>query len=821
MAAGRACPWVHSMPPSAERALDSVLSSEDKGATAAKLLLVGRRGATSFTLVELRPSAAGQERVKTVVSLGHRLTCSLCSGDRAAEACCKHSMFVLHRVLGLASTDPLLWQLSFTDAEIERLLASASARGQGPGRSAPAESGATGSSGDMPPHARSLGKGSVASGRRALEPGESCPICMDTMSPEDALVGCEQCYNLVHNRCMRVWAEHKQASGDAVSCPLCRANWGTKADPSRLRRDAAEHLKRHPPAVHRGVRCGSCGRGPIVGRRFRCLQCPEAASGPARHRAASHSRGLDLCSECFFAGAHPEHVFLCRATATQLPTSFRAYLDTPFAPADVASGGKKASRRQRRSLASRHGSLPAGRTDDLTTWSGWEVAERRGPALAGLRSASAFLRARRPAHSASATSASSASAAAMLELQSRELTPSDYELLLSLDGGALTLVQHLCSGFDCCAGDEPLPCAMCSTLIPVLDEGTASALVRHCGRAGGAAAPGASAPAPPSRVGRVLPCGHCVHEECLRGQLASRDLACPACQAAAPPDPSPGIVDEARHVASRRSESVPWRALLFPGLLHRPKPARSEPRVPATAAGFCKDAPAAPPSVAGHPLHLAGQGHRTPSATGQRGRGRAGVRPDKSSARGRLIGRSMPKRKGTEPTGELPQLVGRCLSGLAMLPASGRPETNRLQSPFGSGQGQPCSSARLLRERAEEPLARASTDRRLASGAPPRQAANGTRATSRTLASAAAQPPAIATRMSTMQVVGSAKTPPLRSPREATGGAGWPLELPSRRAPRAGRTIRSIHTPSVALSDGGGGLPELNLAVGGSALRRA
>jgi len=47
----------------------------------------------------------------------------------------------------------------------------------------------------------------------------------------------------------------------------------------------------HPPDefVHFGVGCDSCGAFPIVGRRYRCTDCPEAV-------------GYDLCALCMAMG---------------------------------------------------------------------------------------------------------------------------------------------------------------------------------------------------------------------------------------------------------------------------------------------------------------------------------------------------------------------------------------------------------------------------------------------------------------------------------------------------------------------------------------
>ena len=49
---------------------------------------------------------------------------------------------------------------------------------------------------------------------------------MDDMTVDETLTWCRfSCGSSVHNKCMKVWAEHKVSSGDRVTCPLCRQEW--------------------------------------------------------------------------------------------------------------------------------------------------------------------------------------------------------------------------------------------------------------------------------------------------------------------------------------------------------------------------------------------------------------------------------------------------------------------------------------------------------------------------------------------------------------------------------------------------------------------
>ena len=49
---------------------------------------------------------------------------------------------------------------------------------------------------------------------------------MCDMTVDEVLSWCQfSCGKSVHNKCMRVWAEHKATTGDKVTCALCRQDW--------------------------------------------------------------------------------------------------------------------------------------------------------------------------------------------------------------------------------------------------------------------------------------------------------------------------------------------------------------------------------------------------------------------------------------------------------------------------------------------------------------------------------------------------------------------------------------------------------------------
>lgn len=53
---------------------------------------------------------------------------------------------------------------------------------------------------------------------KAVEEGDSCPVCYDDMTGEAQLLGCPTCKNNIHRQCMEVWLERN------VTCVYCRSD---------------------------------------------------------------------------------------------------------------------------------------------------------------------------------------------------------------------------------------------------------------------------------------------------------------------------------------------------------------------------------------------------------------------------------------------------------------------------------------------------------------------------------------------------------------------------------------------------------------------
>lgn len=282
--------------------------------------------------------------------------------------CALPSRFVLVRVLRVPVTNPLTWQLSLVDWELDEVLRCADASRFKMARPAPAPA-------SRP--AKPLAPGEVP--RRPLDPDEPCPICYEDMSDlgesaELLLVHCKfGCGRNVHGRCMRVWQDHQASSGwgarapacsaervrtkplyhplqlsseRELTCPLCRAGWGpfTWTQPRMLpERRRAPLPPLRDELAHPGTTCGACKKQPIVGRRYRCLIC----------------QSYDLCEACFDSGSHPAHPFYVQHTPDSepveaersLPPEKKAAAPSSSSSSAAAPGTGEGSRQGRRPAA--------------------------------------------------------------------------------------------------------------------------------------------------------------------------------------------------------------------------------------------------------------------------------------------------------------------------------------------------------------------------------------------------------------------------------------------------------------------------------------
>ncbi len=256
-----------------------------------RFFLVQRPGPTGFVLQE-----EGSE-TKTKVLIGSRVTCSCPKCDISRDVCV-HTLFVMLRVLGVPPNNPLVWQGSLLDRELDELIHCGNRLGQKPKPKSKGQKDKAEGSGGPP-------------ARRPIDPDERCPICFDPLieAQEKELLSCASCGNSLHGRCIYVWARHQESVDRKVTCPLCRGDWGEvkwsrdyACDKSGVPKKESARDSRSKDTFF-GSSCGKCGKSPLQGKRFSCVIC----------------RHFDLCEACFEAGVHSAHPFVVQEDPSEEP----------------------------------------------------------------------------------------------------------------------------------------------------------------------------------------------------------------------------------------------------------------------------------------------------------------------------------------------------------------------------------------------------------------------------------------------------------------------------------------------------------------------
>ena len=284
------------------------------------------------------PCAGGGRRGRKTfrVLIGSRVSCT-CQRRAAEPEVCVHTLFVLTRVLRVPPSNPIVWQLSLIDRELEEVMKCSLAAGKGGGRGGRAAAAAPGSSGARPRGAAGAGAGDGV--RHKPEDDGPCPICYEEMAGElpQRLVFCAGCGHNVHGRCLHVWANHQASIGKDLSCPMCRRSWeGFKWNPAFAADPRARAGRRAPVEsaadaaarrenTHYGTSCGSCRVSPLQGARYRCAICEH----------------FDLCSACFEKGVHDLHLFTVQEApgAAEVPAERAAPQKGAADPRAAAGGG--------------------------------------------------------------------------------------------------------------------------------------------------------------------------------------------------------------------------------------------------------------------------------------------------------------------------------------------------------------------------------------------------------------------------------------------------------------------------------------------------
>lgn len=274
--------------------------------------------AASDGVLETPPDPSAESRTYKV-SVGDNQMCTC--GDKEL---CIHILFVMLKVFRVEVGNPLIWQKSLLDTEISKIISdrerfqSRQAAPQVPPTVAVTAKYVPFSTLSCCCHFSPISVNRAAPQerrvtRKPLVAGETCPICMDDMTVDEALSWCKySCGSSVHNKCMRVWAEHKCTSGDKVTCPLCRQEWRPEQVRPLVFADAS--------FSKRACACGRmclrhCGKKLLLRRALRNPVRSAASPPPAQHLAIRS-----------FTLSHPApHVERHRCMETFIVASFARY----------------------------------------------------------------------------------------------------------------------------------------------------------------------------------------------------------------------------------------------------------------------------------------------------------------------------------------------------------------------------------------------------------------------------------------------------------------------------------------------------------------
>jgi E3 ubiquitin-protein ligase ZSWIM2 len=198
-------------PPAAVVAMVAELMDEGR-----RMLLVQTVGPTVFIVKE------DSSDTKYKVIVGSRQMCNC--RQSCSESLCIHILFVMMKVLRVPRDNPVVWQLSLTDNEVDQALSGSLGRQRVEVRHAFMKRKEKRGGGEEKTEEE------LGVTRLQLQEDEVCPICLDPMKADEPLTYCKkQCGNNIHIECALEYAQHKVSCRDKITCPLCRVEWGSMA----------------------------------------------------------------------------------------------------------------------------------------------------------------------------------------------------------------------------------------------------------------------------------------------------------------------------------------------------------------------------------------------------------------------------------------------------------------------------------------------------------------------------------------------------------------------------------------------------------------
>eukprot|EP00347_Sterkiella_histriomuscorum_P013158 403365789 len=257
-----------------------------------RMYLVQENGPTKLVLED-------SEHKKFKVQIGSEVTCT-CGGGKLEH--CAHTIYALNKIFKISDGDPLLWQLSYLDSEISRILQNRlSAQSTNAQRLREIEEQKLVKYKD----GKKIDKREKVS-RQKLDAEETCCVCYEVMKEEENLTFCKYgCGRNIHTDCIEVWVKHKLSVAQKITCPLCRIDWGPNAldDLKEETKNFKEHQKekkskksKNDDNADRSFKCYCCKRTLIYEAKLQCVLCAN----------------VEICKLCFSGKYHDHHDFMMR-----------------------------------------------------------------------------------------------------------------------------------------------------------------------------------------------------------------------------------------------------------------------------------------------------------------------------------------------------------------------------------------------------------------------------------------------------------------------------------------------------------------------------
>lgn len=219
-----------------------------------------------------------QEDEKHCVTLSNKLTCTCNSGGER----CVHSLFALIKVFKIEWTSHLIFQQTYSEANIDEILASRFKK-KGSTSKTPGQEKSKKFDYLRKKREQKNQKKKKNKEKREIDPEDPCSVCYENLETETLnLYSCKTCKNHFHVDCMIKWTKHQMAPGSSSSgnknnkprCPMCRAGLETSHPLFLQKLESLQLQFKKKEYFHKGKRCLGCGKPDIIGKIYLCLWCP-------------------------------------------------------------------------------------------------------------------------------------------------------------------------------------------------------------------------------------------------------------------------------------------------------------------------------------------------------------------------------------------------------------------------------------------------------------------------------------------------------------------------------------------------------------------